>query len=45
MQDVDEDCELIAYPAISKTRYEPMGVVGIFSAWNYPVMTALKPVI
>jgi len=24
-------------------RYEPLGVVGIYSAWNYPILTALKP--
>jgi acyl-CoA reductase-like NAD-dependent aldehyde dehydrogenase len=45
MQDISEETELLLAPATTVIRYEPMGVVGIFSAWNYPVSTALKPVI
>jgi len=45
MKPVHEECELIAAPAKVQSHFEPMGVVGIFSAWNYPIMTALKPVV
>jgi acyl-CoA reductase-like NAD-dependent aldehyde dehydrogenase len=45
MKDIYEETELLLAPAQTIIRYEPMGVVGIFSAWNYPVMTSLKPLI
>jgi aldehyde dehydrogenase (NAD+) len=30
--------------ASSKVEYEPLGVVLVLSAWNYPILTALPPV-
>lgn len=45
MRDIAEETELLLAPAITKIKYEPLGVCGIFSAWNYPITTALKPVI
>lgn len=45
MKDVSEDTELLLAPASTYIRFEPMGVCAIYSAWNYPVMTALKPLI
>jgi aldehyde dehydrogenase (NAD+) len=45
MKDINEETELLMAPGKTIIRYEPMGVVGIFSAWNYPIMTAIKPVI
>ena len=45
MRDVSEETELMLAPASTYVRYEPMGVVAIYSAWNYPVMTALKPLV
>ena len=31
-------------PGHTYIHYEPLGVVAIYSAWNYPVSLALKPV-
>lgn len=45
MQDISEETELLIAPATTTIRYEPLGVCGVFSAWNYPVLLALKPVI
>lgn len=45
MKPVSEDTELVLGPASTVITYEPMGVCAIFSAWNYPVITALKPLI
>ncbi|MGH8042396.1 MAG: coniferyl aldehyde dehydrogenase [Rudaea sp.] len=33
------------WPARTEVRYQPLGVVGIISPWNYPVNLALKPLI
>lgn len=45
MKDVSTESELLLAPASTYIRYEPLGVVAIFSAWNYPIMTAMKPLI
>lgn len=45
MQDVKEETELLLAPASTIVRYEPMGVCAIFSAWNYPILTAFKPLV
>ena len=45
MKDIHEETELLLAPATTMIRYEPFGVVAIFSAWNYPIMTALKPLV
>ncbi|MBS0556253.1 MAG: coniferyl aldehyde dehydrogenase [Proteobacteria bacterium] len=33
------------WPATTEIRYQPLGVVGIISPWNYPVNLALMPLI
>ncbi len=33
------------FPARAEIRYQPLGVVGIISPWNYPLNLALKPLI
>jgi len=45
MTDINEETELLLAPARTMIKYEPLGVCAIFSAWNYPITTALKPVI
>lgn len=45
MADIAEETELIAAPARTYIKYEPLGVCAVYSAWNYPIVTALKPVI
>ena len=32
-------------PGAAYTKYEPLGVVGVFGSWNAPFVTTLKPVI
>ncbi|WP_068115585.1 coniferyl aldehyde dehydrogenase [Tropicimonas marinistellae] len=34
---------LLMQPGRAEVRYQPLGVVGIMSAWNYPVSLALVP--
>ena len=45
MKDHREEVELLLSPASCFTRYEPLGVVGVFGAWNAPFVTAFKPMI
>jgi len=45
MADISEETELLAAPARTYIKYEPLGVCAVYSAWNYPIVTALKPVI
>jgi len=45
MKDINEETELLFAPATTKIRYEPYGVCGIYSAWNYPILTAFKPLV
>lgn len=45
MKDLDEETELLLAPAKTMIRYEPLGVVAVYSAWNYPILLALKPVV
>ena len=33
------------WPATTEVRYQPLGVVGIISPWNYPVNLALMPLV
>lgn len=39
------EAELYMIPCESRIRHEPLGVCAIYSAWNYPIMTALKPLV
>ncbi len=32
-------------PATAHVRYQPLGVVGIIGAWNYPILLTLSPLI
>ena len=45
MKDIPEETELLLAPGRTSVRYEPFGVCGIYSAWNYPLVTMLKPVV
>jgi len=45
MKDHSEELELLLAPGTVKTRYEPLGVVGVFGSWNAPFVTTLKPMI
>ena len=33
------------WPGQAKVRYEPLGVIGIVSPWNYPLMLSLSPMV
>lgn len=35
--------DLTFFPSRAEVRYEPLGVLGIISPWNYPVNLALSP--
>ena len=36
MKDKYEQTELINFPGKTLIHYEPLGVVGIYGAWNFP---------
>ena len=39
------DTELVLGPGTTLIHYEPLGVCGIYGAWNYPYVVTLKPII
>ena len=45
MKDHREEVELLLAPAAMYSRYEPLGVVAVFGAWNAPYVTTVKPLI
>ena len=45
MRDEPRSVDMIFQPARAWVRYEPLGVVGILSPWNYPLFLALSPLI
>ena len=45
MKDIWVDTPALIAPAKSKIIYEPLGVVLIMGAWNYPYYTTLGPLI
>jgi aldehyde dehydrogenase (NAD+) len=45
MKDIHEETELLFAPASTMIRYEPYGICAIYSAWNYPILTAFKPLV
>jgi len=45
MRDERRHVALTFQPARAWVRYEPLGVVGIVSPWNYPLLLALGPLV
>ncbi|MBN9545309.1 MAG: coniferyl aldehyde dehydrogenase [Alphaproteobacteria bacterium] len=45
MRDEPRQVGLVFQPARAWVRYEPLGVIGIISPWNYPLLLALSPLI
>jgi aldehyde dehydrogenase (NAD+) len=45
MADVVTPTELGLAPATTKIRYEPLGVVGVMGAWNFPFGVTLRPMV
>lgn len=45
MKDIIEQTELFMAPGHTRIHYEPLGVCAVYSAWNYPIMLALKPLV
>ena len=44
-KDVSVDTPMLIGPACSKIVYEPLGVVLVMGAWNYPYYTTLGPLV
>ena len=45
MRDERRHVDLAFQPAKDWVRYEPLGVIGIISPWNYPLFLALGPLV
>lgn len=45
MRDESRHVDLAFQPAKDWVRYEPLGVIGIISPWNYPLFLALGPLV
>ncbi|MDT0595376.1 aldehyde dehydrogenase family protein [Glaciecola petra] len=45
MKPITKSTPLLAFPAKSMTKAEPLGTCLIIGAWNYPLMLCLSPVI
>ncbi|MEO8672258.1 MAG: coniferyl aldehyde dehydrogenase [Tahibacter sp.] len=45
MRPTRRDVDGIFLPARAEIRYQPLGVVGVISPWNYPVNLALVPLV
>ncbi|MBU3032207.1 coniferyl aldehyde dehydrogenase [Paracoccus marinaquae] len=45
MRDDRRHVDLAFQPARARVRYEPLGVIGIISPWNYPLFLALGPLV
>ena len=43
MRDERRPVDLVFQPARAWVRHEPLGVIGIISPWNYPLLLALAP--
>ena len=45
MKDIPVDSSYYCIPATSKVHHEPLGVVLVISAWNFPAWTLINPAI
>ncbi len=45
MEPEDRETSFVFMPATCQVVYQPIGVVGIISPWNYPVQLALGPLV
>ncbi len=45
MRAEDRETTWVFQPSTSRVLYQPVGVVGIISSWNYPVQLALIPLV
>jgi coniferyl-aldehyde dehydrogenase len=45
MEPEDRETSFVFMPATCRLLYQPLGVVGIISPWNYPVQLALAPLV
>jgi acyl-CoA reductase-like NAD-dependent aldehyde dehydrogenase len=45
MEPEDRETSWTSLPSVSQVLYQPVGVVGIISPWNYPVALALGPLV
>ncbi|MBJ7536282.1 coniferyl aldehyde dehydrogenase [Marinomonas transparens] len=45
MQPSKRSVHISALPASAKVHYQPKGVIGVVSPWNYPVLLSLGPLI
>ena len=44
-KDYKVETEMALGPGTTIIRHEPLGVVGIYGSWNFPVVVCLKPLI
>ncbi|WBU55723.1 coniferyl aldehyde dehydrogenase [Paracoccus sediminicola] len=45
MRDERRSVDMAFQPASARIRYEPLGVIGIVAPWNFPMQTALTPLV
>ncbi|MFV0299548.1 MAG: aldehyde dehydrogenase family protein, partial [Paracoccus sp. (in: a-proteobacteria)] len=45
MRDTRRPVDIAFKPASARIRHEPLGVVGIIAPWNFPMQTALTPLV
>lgn len=45
MRDTRRPVDMAFKPATARIRHEPLGVIGIIAPWNFPMQTALTPLV